>query len=53
MNRGFKVSEGRLKGLLGEICKTNPNDRRGGFVLKDVFFSKEEYDRRNPKKKVK
>jgi hypothetical protein len=52
-DKGHKISENNLKIMLGEICKTNVPDKKVGFVLKDHFFQQEEYDRRNPKKRLK
>lgn len=40
-NKGHKISEYGLKQLLTDVCKTNPSDRKSGFILKDIFFSKD------------
>lgn len=50
--KGFKISEGRIKALLGDICIPG-TDKKTGYVLKEQYFSKDEYERKNPRKKVK
>jgi len=35
--KGFKVSEGRIKALLGDICKPG-TDKKTGYVLKEHYF---------------
>lgn len=50
--RGFKIAEARVKSLLGEICKVS-SDKKAGFILKDQYIEKDDYERKAPKKKVK
>lgn len=41
-----------MKSLLGEICKVS-SDKKAGFILKDQYIEKDDYERKAPKKKVK
>ena len=52
-NKGHRSSEAQIKKLLEDICKSSVADKKVGFILKDIFFSQEEYERKNPKKKIK
>lgn len=52
-NKGHRSSEAQIKKLLEDICKSSVADKKVGYILKDIFFSQEEYERKNPKKKIK
>ena len=51
--KGFKISENQVRQLLSDICKSSVTDRKTGFILKDNYLNKEDYERKNPRKKVK
>lgn len=39
-DRGFKVSELKIKGFLNDICKPQ-SDKKMGYILKDQFIEKD------------
>lgn len=50
--KGFKIAENRIKQILSDICKPM-SDKKTGYVLKDMYVERDEYERRNPRKKNK